>query len=553
MKREDALELISKYFDRVIDDRELATLRSWLDESDAHMDLFAAQAIMHTEMHRVINVQDISTIRGSILGPACAASDQSDSHIQRALLTGHEIAPVEPAAPALPKLADRPRPAAQGEPESPRNMISLPGLTIYRSQADGRSSIGITVSRLFAAAVVLLAVTAVSMVIFSQGFGGDRYLTPVVAATLTETNQPQWAEAQAGLEQGDELLQGRYTLDAGFAKIKMKRGATVLLQGPCAFELVDDNTIFLDRGQVVATVPPAAKHFTVRTDAMDLVDIGTQFGVSAGYTRTHVAVFRGVVELHEPGDDEPSTEAPTLTEGWQTTARVNKPIPTRFQLLPLDHDYVRTIRESRSLLEIKGPCRNFRSPPRDASIKRLNTGDHAVIFRERTHVSVDDDLANLLIDSLTNNKNYKGTIDFGARPLPESVDSYLVHAEDTSRPDRWRSVEFSVRFPRRVVGVFSRTSQLTASDAALQHPDVQYPVKGDPQYVWRGFEDDSDTFTISEDGHTVHFHLTYHLVDQVRVVIASEPEAGFEPEPNPEPEIEVSPVPEHEADPELGA
>lgn len=533
MKREDALELISKYFDRVIEENDLLQLREWLEASDDHIDLFAEQAVMHTQMHRVLTTQDINGIRDSILGPAAYGRDHSDSDIQNAILSSHDSHAYD-----LEELKDFACAPAVGRPErveqipiesdATHKIGGVPGLAVYRSNARGRARIGIEVSRLFAAAIVLLAVGLATLVILNWPSDPDPVpAAPVVVATLSQVNGADWSSPQmADVLPGGALVQGRYDLHAGFAEIQMNRGATVMLQAPCAFELLDDNTVLLDRGRLVANVPPSAKHFTVKTDAMDVVDLGTEFGVNASYTRTDTAVFDGVVELHTPGSEESVEGAPTLTEGWQAGAAVNDPVPTGFQPIRPDHPFVRTIDEARSELEIDGPCKRHRFAPEDLSYHGLTTLDQSIIFLERSNVTVDPSLR----DRLNAVPRLGDAEDPSARATePALIDSYLIHRHANHQ---FSEISFSVRFPRRVVGVITDSNGLAATDATLCHPGTRYPVDHNAPdgsyYLKRGFElkgVTKDEYTLSNDGHTVHITFRSGLIEQVRVLIESDPES----------------------------
>ncbi|MBI9016782.1 MAG: FecR domain-containing protein [Phycisphaerae bacterium] len=87
-------------------------------------------------------------------------------------------------------------------------------------------------------------------------------------------------------------------LKKGFAKIRFKDGAVVLLQAPCEIGLEDAGRMYLASGILTATVPREAIGFTVRTDRASIVDYGTEFAVSvsdSGQTEAHV--FRGKVDF----------------------------------------------------------------------------------------------------------------------------------------------------------------------------------------------------------------------------------------------------------------
>ncbi|MEM9111252.1 MAG: FecR domain-containing protein [Planctomycetota bacterium] len=118
-----------------------------------------------------------------------------------------------------------------------------------------------------------------------------------IVATLTAVHDAQWAEGAyapgARLRVGDRL-----NLTAGFAEITTARGAVSVLEAPAVVELMgDDNGLRLHAGKLVGKVHASrAKGFTVYTPGMRVVDLGTEFGVSADRRAgTQVHVFEGEV------------------------------------------------------------------------------------------------------------------------------------------------------------------------------------------------------------------------------------------------------------------
>lgn len=91
---------------------------------------------------------------------------------------------------------------------------------------------------------------------------------------------------------GDPLSAGRYDLRAGLMEVAYPSGVEVLIESPATFELRGTNTVRLSEGRLSARVPKNAVGFTVETPAASVVDLGTEFGVSAGKTGSEVHVFK---------------------------------------------------------------------------------------------------------------------------------------------------------------------------------------------------------------------------------------------------------------------
>jgi anti-sigma factor RsiW len=131
---------------------------------------------------------------------------------------------------------------------------------------------------------------------------------PVVVATLTATHNAQWAEGASAPgsapRPGDALAAGqRLNLTAGFAEITTNRGAVAIIEAPATIELLDnDNALRLHSGKLVGICETeSSKGFLVRTPHLDVIDLGTEFGVEVRADAVEVCVFTGEVNLAVPG------------------------------------------------------------------------------------------------------------------------------------------------------------------------------------------------------------------------------------------------------------
>src|SRR5262249_518170 len=82
---------------------------------------------------------------------------------------------------------------------------------------------------------------------------------------------------------------------------------------------ISPSEAYCTEGKLRATVPPQATGFTIATPKLDLVDRGTEFGLSVNPSRTEVHVFQGKVELYDAGADHaggPGKELKTGTGLW---------------------------------------------------------------------------------------------------------------------------------------------------------------------------------------------------------------------------------------------
>lgn len=117
-------------------------------------------------------------------------------------------------------------------------------------------------------------------------------------AVLTRATDAEFADA-ATLRVGDTIRPGALRLTRGAAQIEFFSGASMILQAGASLDLVSPWEAVCRSGKVTVRVPPPAQGFKLRTAGMDLVDLGTEFGVNADTNgATEVHVFEGKVEAH---------------------------------------------------------------------------------------------------------------------------------------------------------------------------------------------------------------------------------------------------------------
>jgi hypothetical protein len=145
-----------------------------------------------------------------------------------------------------------------------------------------------------AAAVVLLSLLGLWLKMAPQpaaalaGFrvGPDSHFTLIHAAA---------DDAPAGdvLAKGSRLHLSRGTTEGTFAS-----GVRFLVEAPCDFTVLADDRISLAEGVAWFEVTPQAAGFTVETRHLEIMDLGTRFGVIAPVEGPHeIHVTKGAVEV----------------------------------------------------------------------------------------------------------------------------------------------------------------------------------------------------------------------------------------------------------------
>nr|WP_261360809.1 FecR domain-containing protein [Aeoliella straminimaris] len=119
---------------------------------------------------------------------------------------------------------------------------------------------------------------------------------PVFAATLSETRDCVWDTTTASYASGHLFVVGQeLNLVSGAVQLCFETGVLSIVEGPAQFTL-RENAMDLSLGRVSAVVPKSATGFAVVTPTSEVIDLGTEFGVSvekSGASQVHV--FSGEV------------------------------------------------------------------------------------------------------------------------------------------------------------------------------------------------------------------------------------------------------------------
>lgn len=125
-------------------------------------------------------------------------------------------------------------------------------------------------------------------------------------ATLVEADGCRWEGSDLPTREGAKLGPGTLALAEGMATIRFDSGAVVTLEAPTILEVESAMECRLVEGSVVADVPESAHGFRIETEKMDVIDLGTRFGVTTSEVGgSHVFVFDGEVEVHREEAGEP--------------------------------------------------------------------------------------------------------------------------------------------------------------------------------------------------------------------------------------------------------
>jgi len=111
---------------------------------------------------------------------------------------------------------------------------------------------------------------------------------------------------------------GSYRMAEGSAELVFRNGVQAVIEGPIDFTIESDMRMILRSGRIRARVPSNATGFTIDAPEVDVVDLGTEFGVYVNEDReTQVHVFSGEVELHEEDRGDPRIVTEGFAANWR--------------------------------------------------------------------------------------------------------------------------------------------------------------------------------------------------------------------------------------------
>ena len=401
------------------------------------------------------------------------------------------------------------------EPHVASSALEIPEIELEQPERSSAASDRPGRMRLAYAVIAVALATAVSLAIVL--LSPSELDAPV--ARLAYQSNARWADEERS--QGDAIGLGVLRLDVGIARLDFANGATVTLQGPAQFEIMDTDRTRLSHGILTAHIPESAIGFEVLTPSLDVVDLGTAFGVTVGADReTDVCVFEGEVEVTLSGRDPQSAQRIKEGKAVRTHAQDNSIENVAYETKRYEDAWPL----SSGVLQTTGLMK-FVSPGPDFVPGRYEDSEHILVFPERTSVLLETDL---LVDLEKPgqyqriHRNKKNTIGAGRR-----VSSYLLQLDPIGHlkkkdPNKTR-VMGQLTFDRPIVGLIGSMAKLDMTDDVLGHPRGEYPE------TQRGIEPtraadlpDSgrDVVTLSQDRRTLSLDLSAgSAVDQIRVIV----------------------------------
>jgi hypothetical protein len=311
-----------------------------------------------------------------------------------------------------------------------------------------------------------------------------------------------------------EITAGLLELQSGIARLDFDNGASVTLQGPAAYEIAGPMDTRLHYGVLTARIPESAVGFTVETSAMDVVDLGTAFGVSVDAEGvTDVSVFEGAVEVRPP-----RSRSNLLLEGEAVRGGgIGK------QLASVQFDstvFERVWPVALGVSQTKGAVRFVRpGPPWDLTEHRDD--NDIVIFPEAERIHLRQPIG---VDSIRPGELLRGQATEGHTiPSGSKIRSYLLQFNPTIKQTERIILTGEITFNQPIAGIIWNADRLAQTDAVCGAEASQYEFPGrgvEPPRTERPPGAGRDRIFLSEDRRTlkVKLNCSVHL-DQIRVLV----------------------------------
>ncbi len=158
---------------------------------------------------------------------------------------------------------------------------------------------------------------AAAAVAVAVGVGWLAHVRHVASLTVATVVGSVDGTGTLPLAPGAGLTRGDYALTTGLARLSLRCGADVVLQGPARVG-IDGAHLRLDAGRAVVTCPtPQSRGLVCDVAGAKIVDLGTEFGVDDPPSRgsTDVTVFRGSIRLTTSPDEPGAASSVVLTAG----------------------------------------------------------------------------------------------------------------------------------------------------------------------------------------------------------------------------------------------
>lgn len=123
-------------------------------------------------------------------------------------------------------------------------------------------------------------------------------------ARIIEISNVRWAQGATKYDEWSAIKPGaRLEFCSGWVSVFFSNGAELLIEGPADVRYDSSQKVFARRGKLAARIGPGAVGFRIETPHANVIDRGTEFGLSVDRdSHTSVVVYKGVVDMDVVGN-----------------------------------------------------------------------------------------------------------------------------------------------------------------------------------------------------------------------------------------------------------
>jgi hypothetical protein len=365
----------------------------------------------------------------------------------------------------------------------------------------------------------LLAMAASLLILLGLASQWRAFRPNTAVARVTSESELFWGEGTKP-ESSGWLSRGKYQLRAGVARIQTESGAIISMAGPASFEFADAGELRLHSGKIVARMLSGSSKLRVVANGLDVVDLGTAFGVNTDATDgSLLSVLDGQVAVRAV---EQTGKAQVISAGSSIRLALGdglRPTAVTFDRVTFADLWPLTL----GVDAVSSLVRFLPPGPYDNPLVEYRSDTHIFLMPERQGIELTEPV---LMDAYRTNREVLAP---GATPIPLSdqrVDSYLLFFNPANASIA-QPISFSgqITFNRPIIGLIFRDRELESSDAALGVAGLNYRAPSGR----RGLESlptdlpAQDFVQVSADGRRLFFNLHVSFErDQLRVILKSE-------------------------------
>lgn len=357
-----------------------------------------------------------------------------------------------------------------------------------------------------------------------------------IASENTENAREPDVEADIQLNVGRRFLPGeelRIPFAGQFIGLVLERGVELLVQGPAHLLFEPGNSVRLQQGQLVGTVPPAGTGFTVNLPHGQVRDLGTIFSVSVRQSDSSVTVLSGRVECRLSRPDQSLLE-PVLIQSGES-ARLDPERATPLLLAEVEESLATVIGVHSGVLQFTDDVHFSPNPAPTPRERRNFESGKIIVFPEARQIALTWDSTNRSFSHADSAKFSDENV-LLTQSSPEHlspllsdlqegheshVDSYLLSMSPTGKGTM--ILEGTVTFQGEILAVYTSRDGLVATDHFSLNPEFAESWK-DHSPGARGSRENNDEVSIEEDRHTLKVTLQASGAgDQLRVLVRSNP------------------------------